>query len=82
MSETTWGSVPANFRVSDEALRWHFEQAVLKNMKGASGEQWPAWEFDFGGSGDVIGEIMEGPEPGERMELEMFTRLGAVEGPG
>lgn len=46
-------------------------------MKGAAGEIWPDWEQDFSEGGDVIGEIMEGPDAGERMELELFTRLGA-----
>lgn len=46
-------------------------------MKGATGEQWPYWEEDFGDGGDMIGEIMEGPDAAERMELELATRLGA-----
>ncbi|KAK2760194.1 hypothetical protein FQN54_002261 [Arachnomyces sp. PD_36] len=63
-----------NQSVSDQAVRWHFEEAVIANMKGAAGVQ--PWEFDFGGPDDV-GGIMEGPDPGERMEAELFTRLGA-----
>ena len=55
---------------------WHFEQAVLKNMRGPAGEQWPAWEHDLG-EGDLL-EIMEGPEPGQRMELELFGRFAAI----
>ena len=40
-------------------------------MKGAAGE--PIWDFDLGG-GDEIGEIMEGPYPGERMEAELYRK--------
>ncbi|PGG99265.1 hypothetical protein AJ79_08602 [Helicocarpus griseus UAMH5409] len=73
--------IDGNDRVSDHALRWHFEQGVLKFMRGEAPEQWPDWEYDFAG-GDEIGEIMEGPEPGERMELELFTRLGTGDDQG
>lgn len=66
---------PANNQsVSDNVLRWHFEEAVLANMKGKAAV--PLWEYDFGGSDD-IGGIMEEPDPAERMEAELFTRLGA-----
>lgn len=60
-------------RVSDDLLRWHFHMAVLANMSGAAGE--PAWEMDFP-DGDMMGEIMEGPHAAERMETELFHRLG------
>lgn len=63
-----------NNRVSDGLLRWHFRQAVLKNMKGAA-DVWPNWEHDLGQ--DDLGEIRQGPCPGERMELELFDRLAA-----
>jgi hypothetical protein len=59
----------------DNALRWHFEQAVLKKMKGAASEEWPNWEDDLGEGCDHIAEIMKGPAPGERMELELENRL-------
>ncbi|KAL2789165.1 hypothetical protein BJX66DRAFT_339593 [Aspergillus keveii] len=62
-------------RVSGDGLRWHFEQAVLKNMKGTAGEEWPKWEDDLGEGCDHIAEIMKGPAPGERMELELENRL-------
>ncbi|KAL4788852.1 hypothetical protein BDV19DRAFT_61961 [Aspergillus venezuelensis] len=75
-----WNMGPERWRVSDKALRWHFEQAVLKHMKGAAGEQWPDWELDFGMGGDMLAEIREGPEPGERMELELANRLGVGDG--
>lgn len=63
----------SNHRVSDGLLRWHFRQAVLKNMKGAV-DVWPDWEHDAGG-GDYLRMIREGPAPEERMELELFDRL-------
>ena len=63
---------PADPRsVRDELLRWRFRQAVLANMRGA-GE--PVFEMDFFG-GDMMGEIMNGPEAAERMEFELFSRL-------
>ncbi|KAL4876173.1 HNH endonuclease-domain-containing protein [Aspergillus karnatakaensis] len=82
LREEAWGTGRGSeqWRVSDGALLWHFEQAVLKNMKGAAGEQWPDWEFDFSMGGDMLGEIREGPEPGERMELELGNRLGVDDG--
>lgn len=60
-------------RVSDDLLRWHFRMAILANMKGASVE--PSWEMDFP-EGDMMGEIMEMPNAAERMEEELFHRLG------
>lgn len=59
-------------RVVDELLRWHFRQAILANMKG-DGE--PRFEHDFPAGTDMMGEILEGPFPAERMELELFSRL-------
>lgn len=64
------------YRVSDQLLRWHHRQAVLAHMKGA-GEK--PWETDFEDGTDMMGEILEGPDAAERMEAEMFTRLGAGE---
>ncbi|CEL04233.1 hypothetical protein ASPCAL05364 [Aspergillus calidoustus] len=64
-----------DWRISDAALRWHFDQAVPKNMKGATGEEWPNWGDDLGEGCDHIAEIMKGPAPGERMELELENRL-------
>ncbi|WEW55427.1 hypothetical protein PRK78_000858 [Emydomyces testavorans] len=63
-------------RVSDELLRWHFHTAVIANMRGAALE--PSWEMDFP-DGDIMGEIMEGPDAAERMEVELFHRLGPGE---
>ncbi|KAF2181340.1 hypothetical protein K469DRAFT_713764, partial [Zopfia rhizophila CBS 207.26] len=53
---------------------WHFRQAVLANMKGA-GE--PVFEHDFLPSSDIVGDILQGPKAVERMEFELFSRLGA-----
>jgi hypothetical protein len=61
-------------RPVDELLRWHFRQAVLANMRGA-GE--PVFEHDFPSGSDVMGEILRGPKAAERMEFELFDRLGA-----
>jgi hypothetical protein len=41
-------------------------------MKGA-GE--PIFEHDFPPGTEVVGEILIGPLPAERMELELFSRL-------
>ena len=61
-------------RPVDQVLRWHFRQAVLANMKGA-GE--PIFEHDFPPGSDIVGDILRGPKAGERMEFELFSRLGA-----
>jgi hypothetical protein len=61
-------------RPVDELLRWHFRQAVLANMKGA-GE--PIFEYDFPPGSDMVGDILRGPRPAERMEFELFGRLAA-----
>lgn len=61
-------------RPLDAFLRWHFEQAVLCNVRGA-GE--PVFDFDFPPGSDMMGEILKAPKAAERMEFELFTRLGA-----
>ncbi len=61
-------------RPVDQLLRWHFRQAVLANMRDA-GE--PRFEHDFPPGSDIVGEILNGPMPGERMEFELFNRLAA-----
>lgn len=43
--------------VDDALLTWHYEQAVLCNMRGA-GE--PIFEHDFPPSSDMIGTILQG----------------------
>ncbi|KAL6243151.1 hypothetical protein RBB50_009702 [Rhinocladiella similis] len=59
---------------ADQLLRWHFRQAVLTNMRGA-GE--PVFEHDFPPGSDMIGDILQGPKAGERMEFELFSRFGS-----
>lgn len=41
LSKSATHTSNANYRVSDGALYWHFEQAVLKNMRGPAAEKWP-----------------------------------------
>ena len=57
----------------NQLLHWHFRQAVIANMKGA-GE--PIFEHDFPPGSDMVGDILRGPKAGERMEFELFSRLG------
>ena len=61
-------------RPVDQLLRWHFRQAVFVNMKGAGG---PLFEDDFPPGSDIMGQVLRGPKAAERMEFELFTRLGA-----
>jgi len=61
-------------RPVDQLLRWHFRQAVLANMRDA-GE--PRFEHDFPPGSDIVGDILRGPKPAERMEFELFNRLAA-----
>lgn len=61
---------------SADLLRWHYSQAVLANMRGA-GE--PVHETDFPPGTDMVGEILSGPKPAERMEFELFSRLRSDE---
>ncbi len=63
-------------RSVDPLLRWHFQQAVLANMRGA-GE--PIFEHDFPSGSDMVGEILDGPMAAKRMEFELFSRLAAVQ---
>ena len=58
----------------DQLLLWHFRQSVLVNMRGA-GE--PTFEFDFPPGSDIMGSILAGPKPAERMEAELYTRLAS-----
>jgi hypothetical protein len=43
-------------------------------MKGV-GE--PIFEHDFPPGSDIVGDILRGPRPAERMEFELFGRLAA-----
>lgn len=62
-------------RPAPELLRWHFRQSVLANMRGAAGE--PIFEHDFPPGSDIMGNIRSGPKAAQRMEAELFSRLGA-----
>ncbi|OBT39228.1 hypothetical protein VE00_09933 [Pseudogymnoascus sp. WSF 3629] len=62
-------------RVPDELFHWHFRQAVLATVKG-NGQR--IWDMQLEEE-DPMGDIMEGPDAAERMEVELFTRLGAGE---
>jgi len=62
-------------RVSDEALRWHFRQSVLANVR-RGGE--PVFEHDFPPGYDMVREILAGPYGQERFELEIASRLRRV----
>lgn len=44
-------------------------------MKGA-GER--VFEFDFPPGTDMMQDIREGPDPAERMELELFSRFQGI----
>lgn len=58
-------------RVNDDVLRWHLRQCILTNMKGAGQVSWEDYD-DM----DIMGRIMQGPDAAERMEVELFGRLG------
>ncbi|RFU25229.1 hypothetical protein B7463_g11120, partial [Scytalidium lignicola] len=61
-----------NHRVSPDVLRWHFKMCVLKNLRVHAGT--PQWDHDLGQ--DDMGEVLAQEDAGERMEAELFTRLG------
>lgn len=46
---------------------------VYRNLK-ANADIQAAWEDDLGS--DDVGQILEQPDAGHRMEVELFTRLG------
>jgi len=67
---------PANSHcVSNQPLRWHFQQSVLANMRWP-GE--PILEHDFPPGTVIMREILAGPYAQERFELEMVVRLRGV----
>lgn len=47
---------------------------LLANFKGNEGE--PIWEHDLGPND--MGQIIDQPNAGERMEVELFNRLGGL----
>ncbi|KAK9385248.1 hypothetical protein V1515DRAFT_617505 [Lipomyces mesembrius] len=61
--------------LNDKILFWHFQQAVLANMRGA-GE--PIFDEVIPSGSDTMNAIRSGPVPAERMELELSKRLGDV----
>ncbi|KAK9249644.1 hypothetical protein V1507DRAFT_438816 [Lipomyces tetrasporus] len=61
--------------VNDNIIFWHFQQAVLANMRGA-GE--PVFDEDIPPGSDTMNAILSGPAPAERMEFELSSRLGDV----
>ncbi|KAK9489757.1 HNH endonuclease-domain-containing protein [Lipomyces doorenjongii] len=61
--------------VNDNILFWHFQQAVLANMRGA-GE--PIFDEDIPPGSDTMDAILSSPAPAERMEFELSGRLGDV----
>ena len=65
----------SNNRVSDHVLRWHLKMCVYRNMK-ANAEFQPQWEHDL--DEDEVGDILSRPDGPERMEVELFTRLGGM----
>lgn len=40
------------------------------------GTREPKFEHDFPPGSDIVGDILRGPKAGERMEFELFSRLG------
>jgi hypothetical protein len=63
-------------RVSDQALQWHYHQAVLQRMRAAAEPR--DWEYDNDRTGDILGRIRADPRAALRMEMELATRLGSV----
>ncbi|KAK9241919.1 hypothetical protein V1506DRAFT_465448 [Lipomyces tetrasporus] len=61
--------------VNDNIIFWHFQQAVLANMRGV-GE--PVFDEDILPGSDTMNAILSGPAPAERMEFELSSRLGDV----
>ncbi|KAK9342072.1 hypothetical protein V1522DRAFT_417341 [Lipomyces starkeyi] len=61
--------------VNDNILFWHFQQAVLANMRGADE---PVFDEDIPPGSDTMDAILSGPAPAERMEFALSSRLGDV----
>jgi hypothetical protein len=64
------GTNPRN-RVCAHLLRWHLRMCVYRNLK-ANADIQAVWEDDLGS--DDMGQILEQPDAGHRMEVELFTR--------
>ncbi|KAJ5795668.1 uncharacterized protein N7518_004208 [Penicillium psychrosexuale] len=63
------------WRVSADLLRWHLRMCLYNNLK-TNAEPQTVWEEDLGE--DSMGEILSQPDVAERMEVELFTRLGEL----
>ncbi|KAL2705877.1 hypothetical protein AAEP93_001127 [Penicillium crustosum] len=64
-----------NQRVSPDLLRWHLRMCLYNNLK-ANTEPRTMWEEDL--EEDPMGSILLQPDAAERMEVELFTRLGGL----
>ncbi|KAE8350003.1 HNH endonuclease-domain-containing protein [Aspergillus coremiiformis] len=73
LSATTRPNNDPNTRVSIDALRWHFHQAILTHMRGVGTT---FWDLDSAG-GDYMGMVLDDPDAAEIMEIEMGNRLTA-----
>ncbi|KAJ5236807.1 hypothetical protein N7489_006898 [Penicillium chrysogenum] len=62
-------------RVSPDLLRWHLRMCLYRRLK-ANPEPDTLWEEDLGE--DPMGSILRQPDAAERMEVELFTRLGGL----
>lgn len=70
MGSVAGAACTANTRsVRDQLLRWYFRQAELANVRATEA----VFEVDF--TGDMMGEIRNGPKAAERMEFELFSCL-------
>ncbi|KAJ5616306.1 hypothetical protein N7537_001420 [Penicillium hordei] len=62
-------------RVSPDLLRWHLRMCLYNGLR-ANAEPVPIWEEDL--EEDPMGSIFMQPDAAERMEVELFTRLGGL----
>ncbi|OQE47450.1 hypothetical protein PENCOP_c001G05036 [Penicillium coprophilum] len=60
--------------VCPELLRWHLRMCLYKSLK-ANVEPQKIWEEDLGEN--PMGSTLEQSDAAERMEVELFTRLGS-----
>lgn len=61
--------------VSPDLLCWHLRMCAYRNMN-ANAEPQEYWEEELGDHN--MGRILEQPDAAERMEVELFTRLGGL----
>ncbi|BCS18438.1 HNH endonuclease signature motif containing protein [Aspergillus puulaauensis] len=62
-----------NHCISDDCLRWHYRQAVIKHMRGVAEPPWDIYYDDL----DDMDMIMEREDAAEVLEIELGNRLGA-----